>query len=250
MAALLMAVIFAAQGHQVALAKDCGLVEHDLGLGLTILTSEGVLEAGTTITIRITTEPGAGTFIMMAIVDEKGNPVDYKLVSGGQSLSLTYTLKSNGIVAIMMAAGDLPEDEDDICSCELVPFTYVIEVSGCSGPGALAMNLLDGRFNNVQDKDVAAPVAIYGDGIQIYSIDPETGDGWLDVHITQQMIDEIGVPTDEPVLLGQGTNHYTGIDIFVYRLPTGEFQINTHYAHGTPYVFVWDAEGSRYHLLQ
>ena len=110
------------------------------------------------------------------------------------------------------------------------------------------MNLFDGRVNNLQDLDVAAPVAIYDGSIKVYGIDPISGDGWLDVDISQEQIDTVGIPADVPFLLGQGKNHYTGIDIFVYRLPTGEFQLNTHYADGKPYIFAWDTEYHKWHF--
>jgi hypothetical protein len=116
-----------------------------------------------------------------------------------------------------------------------------------STAGPLALNLLDGRVNNVQDKDVAAPVAIYNGSILVYGIDPETGEGSLDVQISESQIEAVGVPTDAPVVLGQGKNAFTGIDIYVYRLPTGEFQVNTHYADGKAYIFLWDADGSKWH---
>ena len=113
--------------------------------------------------------------------------------------------------------------------------------------GPPAMNLLDGRVNNAQGLDVAAPVAIYDGSINVYGIDPETGAGSLDVQISDEQIEAAGVPTDAPVLLAQSKNHFTGIDIYVYRLPTGEFQINTHYADGKAYIFLWDSDGVKSH---
>ena len=56
------------------------------------------------------------------------------------------------------------------------------------------------------------------------------------------------MPTTTPVLLGQGRHDVTGMNIAVYRLSTGEFQLNTQYQEGKPYIFVWDENGNRYHL--
>jgi hypothetical protein len=114
--------------------------------------------------------------------------------------------------------------------------------------GPPAENLYDGRINNDQGHDVGAPVAIYEGSIKVYGIDPVSGDGWLDVEISQEQIDAVGVPADAPALLGQGTNHYTGIGIFVYRLPGGAFQVNTEYADGKPYIFAWDGSGGKWHF--
>ena len=133
------------------------------------------------------------------------------------------------------------------------PQTYTLTVhcsssSAGAGPGPLAANLLDGRLNDLQDKDVAAPVAIYLSSIQVYSIDPETSAGQLALHIGDEAIEAAGVPDEAPVLLGEGTNRFTGIAIQVFRLTTGEFQLMTHYPNGTPYTFVWDDAGNKYHL--
>lgn len=126
--------------------------------------------------------------------------------------------------------------------------TYKCVAEADNEPGPPAMNLFDGRINNFQDRDVAAPVAIYEGSIKVYGIDPVSGDGWLDVDITKETIEAVGIPADVPALLGQGTNHYTGIGIFVYRLPTGEFQVNTHYHDGKPYIFAWDGDGGKWHF--
>ncbi len=159
--------------------------------------------------------------------------------------TLSVTISTDGVYSSVISAdtGNVAGD----WSCRKAP----VPASGSeSKAGPPAMNLLDGRLNDVQDKDVAAPVALYNTPLSIFSIDPETGNGWLTFSISDEAIEAAGIPVDAPVLLAQGTNPHTGMDIFVYRLPTGEFQINTHYADGTPYVFVWDNNGSSYHLPQ
>lgn len=118
-----------------------------------------------------------------------------------------------------------------------------------SKAGPPAMNLFDGRINDFQDRDVGAEVAIYLGSIKVYAIDPANGNGSLAVDISSEHIQTVGVPAEANVLLGEGMNAATGYPIAVYRLTTGEFQINTYYHDGKPYVFVWDSLlDNKYHL--
>lgn len=118
-----------------------------------------------------------------------------------------------------------------------------------SKAGPPAMNLFDGRINDFQDRDVGAEVAIYLGSIKVYAIDPSNGMGTLAVDISSEHIESVGVPTEANVLLGEGMNAATGFPIAVYRLTTGEFQLNTAYHDGKPYVFVWDnLLDNKYHL--
>ncbi len=114
--------------------------------------------------------------------------------------------------------------------------------------GPPAENLYDGRINNDQGFDVAAPVAIYEGSVDIFGIDPTTGSGWLTLEISDEQIAALGVPAETPALLGQSVNPFTGKDIFLYRLPGGAFQINTEYADGKPYIFMWDEAGNKHHF--
>jgi hypothetical protein len=128
--------------------------------------------------------------------------------------------------------------------------TSSVRVRGSgSKAGPPAMNLFDGRINDFQDRDVGAEVAIYLGSIKVYAIDPANGSGSLAVDISSEHIKTVGVPKDTNVLLGEGFNTATGYPIAVYRLTTGEFQINTYYHDGKPYVFVWDSLlDHKYHL--
>ncbi len=175
-----------------------------------------------------------------AELNVNGSPVDTSSVPGYMSTTIT----SDGKYTIGVTADTGAVAGDWVCG--------LIDIPGGSNDGSKAgppaMNLYDGRFNNHQGLDVAAPVAIYEGSIKVYGIDPASGDGQLAVDISEETVEAAGIPADAPVLLGQGKNPYTGIDIFVYRLTTGEFQINTHYADGKPYLFAWDADGGKWHL--
>ena len=128
--------------------------------------------------------------------------------------------------------------------------TFAVRPNGSgSKAGPPAMNLFDGRINDFQDRDVGAEVAIYLGSIKVYAIDPSNGRGSLAVDISSERIKTVGVPKDANVLLGEGVNAATGYPIAVYRLTTGEFQINAYYHDGKPYVFVWDSLlEHKYHL--
>lgn len=189
--------------------------------------------AGETITVSYRTGPGTPT---QGNLIANGNIVDSDGVPG----TVSYTIPSTGTYDLMIST-----DTGMITgkwSCRPVG------TSDGSKAGPPAMNLFDGRINNLQDQDVAAPVAIYDGSIKVYGVDPISGDGWLSVEISEEAIEAAGIPADAPVLLGQGKNPYTGIDIFVYRLPTGEFQLNTNYADGKPYIFAWDEDGNKWHF--
>lgn len=107
--------------------------------------------------------------------------------------------------------------------------------------GLPARNLYDGRINNVPGHDVAAPVAIYcsaEDNIEIYTIDPITGEGTL-VILTPKAAEAQSSPYTIDEVSG----------VLLSMLPDGMFQVNTTYPDGKPYIFVWEGCGeSKYHL--
>jgi hypothetical protein len=101
----------------------------------------------------------------------------------------------------------------------------------------------DDRINNAIS-DQAAPVAIYYSsttGISIYAIDPTTSAGRLIIRITNDEIEEVGIPDSQDYrLLESKTIQETGMPIRVYRTSSGQFQVNTYYSTGKTYNFAWD----------
>lgn len=105
----------------------------------------------------------------------------------------------------------------------------------------------DGQFHPGDDRinhaevDRAAPVAIYckPHGIQIRLIDSASGIG-IDppaINIFYEDIEAAGIPTDTNLLLEENSG------VSLYRLTTGEFQVNVLDANALEYkwyVFVWD----------
>ena len=104
-----------------------------------------------------------------------------------------------------------------------------------------ALNLLDGRLNDHQAFDIAAPIVLYENegAVDIYSVNPELGTGVFTYRILPEDVAAAGLPT-EPVLLFSGVNTSSGQPLDVYVLPTGELAIHTFYADGKPYIIVWD----------
>jgi hypothetical protein len=96
--------------------------------------------------------------------------------------------------------------------------------------GPPAANLFDGRINNDQSRDVAAPVAVYcaAGNIDVYQIDVDTGSGTLVLRVPQVE----GTPAGTQLLqMVQGVS--------LYWLETGDYQLMTANFEGLPYVITW-----------
>jgi hypothetical protein len=115
-------------------------------------------------------------------------------------------------------------------------------------PGAPCYNLFDGRINDHQALDCAAPVAIYiVDGrTDIYAIDPVSGDGTLVISTAPESEDGAPDGTAEAsgnILLGSAGN------IRLYWLSaTSEYQLTATYADGKGYAVVWSTADDLRHL--
>jgi len=95
----------------------------------------------------------------------------------------------------------------------------------------------DGRINNRPPRDCGAPVVIYFQGGAISVLQPNRG--------TIPGLPIFSVPRDTPIpdrqnqVLAEAVNPYNGQQVVLSRLTTGEFQLNTFFADGTPYIIVW-----------
>jgi hypothetical protein len=111
-----------------------------------------------------------------------------------------------------------------------------------TGPviGAPCGNLFDGRINDNQSLDCAAPVALYIlDGrVNVYAINPNTGRGTLVISSSGAVDDAESEPSGN-ILLGSSGS------IRLYWLPaTQEYLLQATYADGKPYEVVWSDDGS------
>src|SRR5690606_26499139 len=117
-----------------------------------------------------------------------------------------------------------------------------------SEAGPPCENLFDGRLNDHQGLDCAAPVAIYLNEelgtVDIYAINPDTGEGTL--VIRQPTTATAQVESNQTV--ESVVNPFTGATISLYWLTSDEWELRTTYSDGKWYDFVWNADGVRYHL--
>lgn len=101
-----------------------------------------------------------------------------------------------------------------------------------AGPIAL---FNDGRLNN-RPPDAAAPVVIYSvpTGFHFYAINPAS-QGYLVMNVTCEDIAKVKNPPAINTLIKQTPDKKTRL----FRLSTGEFQMNARRADGSDYVFIW-----------
>lgn len=113
-------------------------------------------------------------------------------------------------------------------------------------PGVLGMTfscglttggIQDGR-ENAEDNGALAAVYPETKSIDVYAIDPATGNGFLVGQINLSEYKDVPPPAENQLILS-ATNPYNGNPVNLYRLTTGEWQINTVNPDGTPYVYIW-----------
>jgi hypothetical protein len=98
-------------------------------------------------------------------------------------------------------------------------------------------SLYDGRINNDQALDCAAPIAVYLHSIDIWGINPD-GSGTQLMSINADILK--GPVPDSNTLLSEGTNIISGQWVRVYWLvKTAEVEVITAYPDGKPYIVVW-----------
>ncbi len=157
-----------------------------------------------------------------------GVPSSARSISAGVTTNLTWVLPGPGNWNIILVRRNASTGFEWLESAYPLNTTCLEPGEQVAGPPA--MNLYDGRLNNNQLKDVAAPVAIYctEDTIDVYKIDAETGDGTRIISVAQVE----GMP-ESTQLLGSAQ----GVEL--YWLDTGEYQINASNFEGTPYWINW-----------
>ena len=95
----------------------------------------------------------------------------------------------------------------------------------------------DARINNRPPRDCGAPVIVYYQGNAISVLQPNQGTiPGLPILSVQR---DTPIPTTGNRMLAEAVNPYNGRNVVLSRLTTGEWQLNTFFADGTPYVIVW-----------
>jgi hypothetical protein len=157
--------------------------------------------------------------------------------SGAAPVNVTVTIDST-------ANGAVIGSSSISVTCNAVGAAPVVQTSNTYATSAPVIQ--DGRLNT----DLAAPVIVYQGSIRLFVLNPNTNTGIQILTVSDARIDEVGVPSIATVLAS--TQHpYTGQPVKVYRLPNGEFQLNTAYRDGKPYIFVWNEDATvRYYLAR
>ena len=216
-----------------------------LQLAPSITSAASACSISSTALINMTFVNNTGSTIDIYWVDFNCNEVLYfASVSDGQSVPqstfpthpwLARDSKTGDLLYCFVATVDGTEVfTAGVDHCQLQPDHESVEI-GCQAA-------YDGRINNSLQLDCAPPVAIYkvGDQFDVYGIDPTSGQGVLLMSIVP---DELG---DAPVvntLLTEALNESTGQSIRLWYLSSGELQINTAYADGKPFVFLFGLDG-------
>jgi hypothetical protein len=104
----------------------------------------------------------------------------------------------------------------------------------------------DDRVNNLVSDCIAAPFAIYytpAYGLRIYGINPATSNGVLLIVMSAEEMEDTALPTQSWArFVTRATNPATSFPVTVYRLESGEWQVNGFYHTGKAYAFAWDVE--------
>lgn len=171
--------------------------------------------------------PGIPTILMVAVLADSGIPIGsaaLPLTKGVHHVSINFDqIYPDGTqIAIRVVADGLPSDTSPGFPCEALPDDLYVPCL-----------VSDGRLNAYH---CGSPLAIYcvGEGIDIYSVDPESGEGDLVVRLSKADIEAVGIPEGENATLIEVDG------VLLSRLTDGKFQINTHYPDGKPYIIAWD----------
>ncbi len=186
--------------------------------------------------------------------------------SANTPISLTFNSVATAppwsfVVQIDSFVGGSPQDRATAtisCPAGGNPYTVTplgsVDISVPSQPpvvvGSVApVCINDSRINGLPNVDCAAPVAVYrsDSGFSIYIINSGNSQGTQLLFISSAEIDELGIP-EVNTLLEEGINSATGQPIHIYRLSSGEYQLNTFYADGKPYIISWDSNGNVRHI--
>jgi len=169
----------------------------------------------------------ASASIQVQLINSISSTIVHSALLTGSG-TFSYSGSTFDRVVVTFNGDPFSETESDIDNIVLTL------TGGIVGPACGAES---SRVNRDPARDCAPPVAVFcqSDGIDIYEIDRETGEGSLLIRLSNEEIDAVGVPVGGNVTLAQ-----VG-DVIVSRLTTGEFQVNATAFDGQPYVIIWDA---------
>lgn len=202
--------------------------------GVLAISTTKSFPAGATFTVDL----GAPTFISFQM--PAGTPV----FSGGIGGTYSFTIPANTTITSFVLVGGGPISGTVTCSYPDGATTpppappSVPPVLALDPPSPDIVELVRVDANNF-----AALVGIFvekrADGtivVNLYGINPDTGDG---VFASSFEISDLpDTPPPANLLLASGTNPFTGQPVQLWWLTTGELQVNSFYADGTPYAYI------------
>jgi hypothetical protein len=120
----------------------------------------------------------------------------------------------------------------------------IVGVAQAEDPGCY---FNDGRINAASHRDCAAPVTIYltDNEILVLAYDPSIANKPEQFIIRHP---RNGTIPGSNSVLAQANNPVSGRPVILSRLATGEYQLNTFFETGAPYIVVWYAGNDLYHL--
>jgi hypothetical protein len=241
---MVISVVHVAAAHGDGLSAACQEVSGTTGAGAgtgLLNVFSGEFSAGEEISFSVTT---AG--------DEEATIAIYSPAGSFAAVAGPRVIQGHGSVRYIIPETGEYEFELSVETFDGVEFTYGV---GCgeaadASAGPPCGNLFDGRINNNQQLDCAAPIAIYDQGLVIFAINPTTGAGTLNIQLSPLAFLTAYNPAFGNVLIAQTANPFTGQLVSVYWLTTNEIQVNTAYADGKAYVVAWPVgePGELYHI--
>lgn len=174
-------------------------------------------------------------------------PVNYVLSSGSVYIGATKTSQAEAFLCADQSGATQQQtiyhsqDQDTSQEWETMERPYRAMSIRVSGEYPHSTFSITDNWVNSTPADMSLPVAIYPGSIEVYAVDPTTNNGTLAVRVNNQQIEAAGIPS--PVegftLLAKGVHPLMDQPIEVYRLATGEFQLNTWQWDGSPYQVIW-----------
>lgn len=151
----------------------------------------------------------------------------------------SYYCVSIGEVPTVLAVDAAQAELQYECHYSIYTYERLCDVPEVLAPTPTPIPYCDVEDGSLNFAHCGRPVAIYEAPLAIWGVDPWTGTGEIAFEITDEQIEAAGIPEGEPVLIAEGVNPFTDAAIHVYRLPNGEFQLNTWYVGGKPYIVTW-----------
>lgn len=164
-------------------------------------------------------------FTLVAVLEASGAPI-------GQA-TVPLTVGTHHVVINF----NQTYPEGTLIALQIVVEDEVLEVSPgipCSGGESVTLHCMinDGRLNALH---CGSPLGVYciDEGIDVYGVNPETGQGELLIRVSKEQIDAVGLSPTENLTIAEARG------VLVSRLMDDKYQVTTHYPDGKLYAIAW-----------